>query len=259
MPLPRLLLETLAAGLATTLATGLGAVPFFFVPRLSERYRAAFLAAAAGMMTTASVLQIVGEAARRTPGYSIWQVGAGLFVGALFFMVSARWVRENHGFDVGGLRRTGGAAALLIVAAMTLHSVPEGAAIGVAYGTAGDTGSTAFGLSVAIALAVHNIPEGVAITVALRSKGVSTWACMGWAVLSSVPQTVGAPPAAAAVWMFQPLLPAGLGFAAGAMMYLVVDELLPDAYSGVGRNVSAIAFMTGLLVMVVIGRLVGIN
>lgn len=259
MPLDRLVFDAFLAGLATTLATGLGAVPFFFVPRLSERYRAALLAGAAGIMTTASVLQLVGEATRRTPGYSIWQVGAGLFVGALFFMLSSRWVSEHHGFDVGGLRRTGGTAALLIVVAMTLHSIPEGAAIGVAYGTAADTGDTAFGLSVAIALAIHNIPEGVAITVALRNKGVSTWSCIGWSVLSSVPQTIGAPPAAAAVWLFEPLLPAGLGFAAGAMMYLVVDSLLPDAYRGVGRNVSSISFITGLIVMLIVGRLVGIN
>ena len=151
------------------------------------------------------------------------------------------------------------ATALLVVAAMTLHSIPEGLAIGVSFGTAAESNSLAFGAMVAIALGVHNIPEGTAITVALRSRRVSTLACMGWAIFSSIPQTLVAPPAAAAVWFFEPLLPTGLGFAAGAMMYLVVDELLPEAYEGVGRKNAAFSFLVGLLIMVVIGRLIGIN
>jgi len=259
MQLSELLLVTFLAGLATTLATGLGAVPFFFVGQLSEKYRAAFLAAAAGMMTTASILQLVGEAAKQAPGFRIVEVGFGLFAGAVFFMLTARWVKSHESIDLLGLRKSGGTTALLVVAAMTLHSIPEGIAIGVSFGTAAESNSLAFGTMVAIALGVHNIPEGTAITVALRSRGVTTLACMGWAVFSSIPQTIVAPPAAAAVWFFEPLLPGGLGFAAGAMMYLVVDELLPEAYEGVGRRVAAFSFLVGLLTMVVIGRLIGIN
>ena len=174
-------------------------------------------------------------------------------------MLTANWVKSNESLDFLGLRKAGGTTALLVVAAMTLHSIPEGIAIGVSFGTAAESNSLAFGAMVAIALAVHNIPEGTAITVALRSRGVSTLACVGWSVFSSIPQTVLAPPAAAAVWFFEPLMPFGLGFAAGAMMYLVVDELLPEAYEGVGRRVAALSFLVGLLVMVVIGRLIGIN
>jgi zinc transporter ZupT len=135
---------------------------------------------------------------------------------------------------------------------MTLHSLPEGVAIGVAYGGAAESGSTALGLSVAIALAVHNIPEGVAITVALRGQGISTLQAMGWAVVSSIPQPLAAPIAAAAIWLFEPLLPAGLGFAAGAMMYLVVAELLPEAYPEGGRDGTAVAFTVGLLGMLIL-------
>lgn len=98
----------------------------------------------------------------------------------------------------------------------------------------------------------------MAISVALRGKEVSPWKCLGWSIVSSVPQPLGAVPAAAAVWLFEPLLPAGMGFAAGAMMYLKIEELLPDAYKRTTPPVVAGAFMAGLLVMLAL-RLVGLT
>ena len=255
MDLGQLLLITLVAASLTTLATGLGALPFFFVPRLSHTIAAAFTGVAAGMMTSASLSQLLAEAMIRAPGWMVWQVIVGLAVGVFFFAFASRWVRNRDDFDVGGLRRTGGPGAILIVAVMTLHSLPEGIAIGVAFGAAADTGQLAFGASVALALAFHNVPEGVAISVALRGKNVSPWKCLGWSIVSSVPQPLGAVPAAAAVWLFEPLLPAGMGFSAGAMMYLVIEELLPDAYKRTTPPVVAGAFMAGLLVMLALGRL----
>jgi len=257
LELPTLLLVTFLAALATDLATGLGAVPFFLVPSLSNRVKGLFMAGAAGMMTTASVLQLLGAATELAPRFAIWQVGLGILAGGAFLRFTSRWVESNDGLDIGGLRRQGGRAALLIVATMTLHSLPEGIAIGVAYGEAGESGSTALGLSVALALAVHNIPEGVAITVALRGRGISTLRSMGWAVVSSIPQPLAAPFAAWAIWLFAPLLPAGLGFAAGAMMYLVVAELLPEAYPDAGRDGTAWSFTVGLLVMLVLNGFLG--
>lgn len=259
MGLQELLLLTFIAALVTDFSTGLGAVPFFFVPTLSDRLKGLFTAGAAGMMTSASVLQLLGEGAALVEGWAIWEVGLGVLLGAWVFMLASQWVRDHERFDIGGLRSSGGAAAILIVAALTIHSLPEGIAIGVAYGATPETGDTAFGLSVALALAVHNIPEGTAITVALRGQGVSTLRCMGWAVVSSIPQPLGAVPAAWMVWLFEPLLPAGLGFAAGAMMYLVVDELLPDAYEDAGPGGVAVAFMVGLVAMMMLGRAVGIS
>lgn len=259
MELSELLLVTFLAALATDFATGLGAVPFFLIPDLSDRFKALFTGAAAGMMTTASVLQLLGAATELAPRWDIWQVGLGLAAGGVFLRQTSRWVENNDGMDFGGLRRKGGRTALLIVATMTLHSLPEGVAIGVAYGHTAETGSTALGLSVALALAVHNIPEGVAITVALRGRGISTLACMGWAIVSSVPQPLAAPFAAWAIWLFEPLLPAGLGFAAGAMMYLVIAELLPEAYPDAGRDGTAVAFGVGLLGMLVLNGFLGVG
>jgi zinc transporter ZupT len=259
MELGDLLLITFVAALITDLATGLGAVPFFFVPRLPARFNGVLMAGAAGMMTIASVLQLLGEARRRVPGFEIWEVVLGLLAGVAFFHLAANWVKTSDELDVGRLRESGGLGALLIVAAMTIHSLPEGVAIGVAYGTAGQSGETTFGFAVALALAVHNIPEGLAITAALRGKGATTLACMGWAVVSSIPQPLAAVPAAWAVWLFQPLLPAGLGFAAGAMMYLVAFELIPEASEKAGRAPASAAFCVGLAVMLALTALVGIT
>lgn len=252
MDLATLLLVTFVAALVTDLATGLGALPFFVVPRISEKFNGILLGAAAGMMSVASLYQLLGEGMARAPGWQIWQVALGLGLGAVFFYLATHWLEDDR-FDIGNLRETGGAGALLIVAAMTLHSMPEGVAIGVAYGS----GEADFGLNIAAALAVHNIPEGVAITAALRGKGASTWACLGWAIFSSLPQPIFAPPAAWLVWISEPLLPAGLGFAVGAMMFLVTYELVPEAAKKAGKSRSSIAFAGGTILMLVLVWAVG--
>lgn len=258
MDLGQLLLITFIAAAITDLATGLGAVPFFFLPRLPKRLNGVLIAAAAGMMTIASVLQLLGEARSRAPGWHLWQVVLGLVLGTGFFHVTARWVRRHEQFDLGRLRQNGGKGSLLVVAAMTIHSLPEGIAIGVAYATAAWTGQLSFGLAVAVALAVHNIPEGMAIAAALRAKGVSALSCTGWALLSSLPQPLGAVPAALAVWAFGPLLPGALGFAAGAMMFLVAFELLPGSVDKAGRTGSSLGFCVGLGFMLALTALTGL-
>jgi len=142
--------------------------------------------------------------------------------------------------------------------AMTIHSFPEGVAVGVSYGTAlREAGSHSFGDVITLVIALHNIPEGTAIAVVLRAKGVSPWACVGWAIFSSLPQPIGAVPAAWGVWLFEPLLPAGMGFAAGAMMYLVVTDLIPDSRDHAGPTKAAISFFVGLIIMIALGQLVG--
>ena len=255
MGLYELLITTFIAALITDLATGLGAVPFFFVRDLSAKLEGAFTAAAGGMMIAASLVQLVGEALHHAPGVRAWEVATGVAAGAAFFGAAANWLHTNEDFDFLGLRKKGGSAALLIVIAMTLHSLPEGIAVGVGYGS----NDPRLGFAVAIAIAIHNIPEGVAITLALRPKGVSTWGCMGLAILTSVPQVLGAVPAAWAVWIFEPLLPAGMGFAAGAMTYLVVGELLPDATKDAGKHLTPIAFIAGIVLMMLMGVAVGLG
>ena len=226
MDLPHVLWVTFWAALVTDLATGLGVLPFLWLRRPAALLSGGLTAMAAGMMIAASVLQLIPEAwALGAP----WQVFGGFLSGVLLVAWLMRWVGAHEDFDIAGLRKQSGVAGLMVVLVMTLHSLPEGVAIGVAYGEAAVSQSTQFGWSIALVLAIHNIPEGVAITAALRGQGLPLRSCFFWAIVSSLPQPLGAVPSAAAVWFFQPLLPGGLAFAAGAMLYLVGAELIPES------------------------------
>jgi len=150
----------------------------------------------------------------------------------------------------GKIRRRG----ILIFIAMFIHSFPEGVAIGVGFAT----GDFNFGLLIALAISVHNIPEGIAISLPLRAEGDSFFKCALLSVLSSVPQPLAAVPAALAVWLFEPLLAVGLGFAGGAMIYLVVLELIPEALEEGGRSLTAWGVMVGLAGMLLITSLLGL-
>jgi len=135
---------------------------------------------------------------------------------------------------------------LLMVAVMTVHSAAEGIAVGVAFGGAG-----ALAAAITIAIAVHNVPEGLAITAVLRPGGVPVSRCAAWSVFSSLPQPLLAVPAFLFVQAFATALPYGLGFAAGAMMFMVFEELLPEAYRDAPRGVVAALVSVAMVAMVV--------
>lgn len=239
------------AALATALATGLGALPFAFVPKLSPRWQALTLSAAGGMMISASVFSLANEALRRG---EVWEVAAGILLGAGFFAWTARWL-HGGGWTIEGLDAKESRQSVLILLAMFIHSIPEGVAIGVGYAT----GEIRFGFLLALAIAVHNVPEGIAVTIPLRARGVSVLRCAGYAVLTSAPQPIFAVPSFALVSWFEPLLPAGLGFAGGAMIYLVAQEMMPESYEGASRGSVAWAFVLGLLAMLMLTTGLGIG
>jgi zinc transporter ZupT len=133
----------------------------------------------------------------------------------------------------------------MIVGVMTVHSFTEGVGVGVAFGD-----GQALGALITTAIAVHNIPEGLAISLVLVPRGIGVLRAAGWSVFSSLPQPLMAVPAFLLVEWFEPFLPAGLGFAAGAMVWMVAAQLLPDALrtSDAGPVVGATA--AGACVMV---------
>jgi ZIP family zinc transporter len=226
---------------ATDLATGLGVLPFAVFRRMSESWQGMMTAAAAGMMLSASVFTLTGEALQAG---SLWQVLLGLLAGAAFFAWTARLVAGNT-WRLGTLSAAESRQGILLLIAMFIHSIPEGIAIGVGYAT----GELQFGLLLATAIAVHNIPEGTAVAVPLRARGVSLLACAGYAILTSVPQPIAAVPAFLLVSVFKPLLPLGLGFAGGAMIFLVAFELLPESLEQCTRSQAAWSLMIGLTAM----------
>ena len=213
-------LTVFVASLATALATGLGALPFAVVRRRPDhRWLGVASALAAGFMCGAAAgLWYEGS------GRGVGRTVAGAVAGAAFLAVTGRLLGRRRDLHVGTLRGADAAQAVLIVGVMTLHSFSEGVGVGVAFGD----GAT-LGLVIAVAIAVHNIPEGLAISLVLVPRGTSVRAAAGWSIFSSLPQAVMAVPAFLFVESFAGLLPAGLGFAAGAMLWLAVTDLIPQA------------------------------
>jgi zinc transporter ZupT len=129
---------------------------------------------------------------------------------------------------------------------MTVHSFSEGIAVGVAFG-----GTATLALMITLAIAVHNIPEGLAISAVLHPRGVPAWRCAGWSIFSSLPQPLMAVPAFLFVERFSSALPYGVGFAAGAMVFMVLVELLPEAY-GQARKAPVASIVSLMLVAMVL-------
>jgi ZIP family zinc transporter len=151
------------------------------------------------------------------------------------------------------LQSVGGRVEALVFLAMTFHSIPEGVAVGVGYGAEGhDAQYAGLGLYIAVAIAIHNIPEGLAVALPMRVNGASIPRCFVAAFVTSLPQPIAAVPASLMVWFFQPLMLPMLGFAAGAMMYLVIVELIPDALETRNPTQIAWAFMIGFGLMVLV-------
>jgi zinc transporter, ZIP family len=228
------------AALLTAVATGLGALPFIFLRSGTPRVLAFANAGAAGLMLGASFGLLVEGAA-----IGALQTYLGALLGVVFILGTQRVLGHSHP-EVGDIRGAGARQALLIIVVMTVHSMAEGVAVGVAFG-----GGASLAAAITIAIAIHNIPEGLAISAVLRGRGASVVACAGWSIFSSLPQPLLAVPAFIFVEQFRQALPYGLGFAAGAMIFMVLVELLPEAYEQTsGRGIALVT--TASLVMMLL-------
>ena len=205
-----------AAALATALATGLGALPLVFARSVGSWLPRANAVAGLLMLAASGLLlyQGLGDSARAT--------GLGAGAGALSVAVVGSWLRHHGNWPFESLQGASARTALVFVAVMTMHSAAEGIGVGVSFG-----GGEGVGLSTAAAIAVHNIPEGIAISLVLVPRGVSVVRAALWSIFSSVPQPVLALPAFLFVEAFATALPFGLGFAGGAMIWMVFAEIAP--------------------------------
>ncbi|WP_254531592.1 ZIP family metal transporter [Natrinema gelatinilyticum] len=258
------LLENLAlvfiAGLITALATGLGAVPFFFFEGISTRRNVVLWGLASGIMLSASTFGLVEEGlAEGTP----LEIAIGIAAGVALVVV-AHDVLMDADIDPREYEEADFKKLILILGILTVHSFPEGVAIGVSFADLGlEGGAELLGFTVpllavfmTIAISIHNIPEGTAISIPLKSMGVSEWKMVWWAVFSSLPQPIGAVLAFGFVRYAREFLPYGFGFAAGAMIFLVLTEFVPEALD-IGKELPrggkpelAAGVVVGSLVMV---------
>lgn len=228
--------------LITALATGLGALPFVFFRSVSAGSIAYANAVAAGLMLGASLGLVEQGTVFGRP-----ETLVGAVIGVLFILGAQRILGRHDEEEVvfEAVRGEGARRMLLMVVVMTVHSFSEGVAVGVSFG-----GGITLATVITVAIAIHNIPEGVAITAVLRPQGVPLWKCAGWSILSSLPQPIMAVPAFLFVHVFEPALPYGFGFAAGAMIFMVLVELLPEAFQQGRRAGVATTATTATIAMV---------
>ena len=218
------MLVLLLAGIGTALATGLGAIPVFYLGERAAALRPLLLGIAAGVMGVASVSGLV------LPGLdegSDGLVAAGLLTG-IAFLALARMALESRDRHAMQAMSEGARTSLLIFVVLFVHSLPEGFAIGTAYASE----TAGLSLFVIVAIAIQNIPEGTSVAIPMAAAGYSRsrqfWAAVG----TSAPQPVGAVLAYLLVSEVSALLPFSFGFAAGAMLALIAVELLPQALRG---------------------------
>jgi zinc transporter ZupT len=214
------------AALATALATGLGAVPLVFRPSVGGRSLARANAIAAGVMLAASASLLV-EASGRSGA----RTAAGFAAGAVFVSVARRATRRWKDIGIAQLHGAAARSGVLIVAVMTVHSFAEGVGVGSSFG-----GGDRLGIAMTLAIAVHNIPEGLAISLMLVPRGARVASAAWWSVFSSLPQPLVAVPAYLFVEEVRGVLPLGLAFAAGAMVWMVIRELLPKRWPHTPRK-----------------------
>jgi ZIP family zinc transporter len=227
------------AAMITAVATGLGALPFVFMRQIGSWWLGIANASAAGLMLGATH-NLIEEGTRLAPGRAM----IGILIGLAAIVVSDRLIRRRNPVEIAGLRGDGAAVALLILGVMTAHSFAEGVGVGVAFA---DTAE--LGIFITTAIAIHNIPEGLAICLVLIPRGTPVWKAGLWSVVTSLPQPLMAVPAFLFVTAFAPLLPVGLGIAAGAMIWIVFSELIPEALEKTSGNAVGIAVTLSMVAL----------
>lgn len=237
--MPELVVLFLAA-LATTLATGLGALPVFFLGRRAAELTPFLLGLAAGVMGVASVFGLLVPALEEG---TMLAVAAGLVLGAALLGVARRRLGPEMAFM--GRSGPGARTSALVFGVLFVHSLPEGLAIGTAFASE----RAGLGLFVILAIAIQNVPEGTSVAIPMAAAGYGRARQFWAAVATSAPQPLGAVVAYLAVEEVSALLPLSFAFAAGAMLTLIAIEMLPEAYARHRRLSPSLGLVVGAALM----------
>ena len=237
------------AACGTALATGIGAVPVFLLGARAAALAPALLGFAAGVMGVAAVAGLLIPA---TQEGSMATVIGGFAVGVGFLVVAGR----RFGPDAEFMGRTGPGTrtSALVFLVLFVHSLPEGFAVGTAFAS----DRAGLSLFVILAITIQNIPEGTSVAIPMEEAGFGPGRQFWAAVATSAPQPVGALLAYFAVEAVSGLLPFSFAFAAGAMLALIVVELLPQAYAGPGRAAPSAGIAAGAALMLALSLLLGV-
>ena len=245
--------------------TCLGAACALFLKRgLGDRVQRGLTGFASGVMVAASIWSLLIPAMEQSAGAGVWAFGPaviGFWAGILFLLGLDHLIPHLHqkSRQAEG-PRTGLGRSTMMVLAVTLHNIPEGMAVGVVYAgwLAGDGQITTMGaLALSLGIAIQNFPEGAIISMPLRSEGMGRARAFAGGVLSGVVEPLGAALTILAAGLVVPALPYLLSFAAGAMLYVVVEELIPEMSQGEHSDVGALAFALGFTLMMALDVALG--
>jgi ZIP family zinc transporter len=248
------------ASLLAGLATALGALPLMFIRRISDQTRDAMLGFGAGVMLAAACFSLVlpgidaAQALTGSKTVAALIVAAGLGAGALFLFLSHRLIPHEH-FVKGpeGVSSARLKQIWLFVGAVTLHNFPEGLAVGVGYGG----GDLAQGAALALGIGLQNMPEGLVVALALLATGYSRAKAFGVALASGLVEPFGGAFGAGMVTLAQPFLPWALAFAAGAMLFVVSHEIIPESHRNGHEGRATTGVLVGFVVMMVLDIALG--
>lgn len=250
----------LAGAGAAAAATALGALPALFIRTISDRWEDVMLGFGAGVMAAAASFSLIlpGVAAgadilgSKSAGALL--VATGLMLGALFLLLADKTVPHEH-VQAGhhGPEWMKSRRVWLMVFAIALHNFPEGMAIGVGF----SGGDTSVGIPLAAAIAVQDIPEGLVVAVALRTVAYAAWQAALVAALTGLAEPIGAIVGVALTSGFAPLYPAGLGFAAGAMIWVVSHEIIPETHRKGHEQAATLGLIGGFIVMMMLDTALG--
>jgi ZIP family zinc transporter len=253
--------QALLATLFTWAVTALGAASVFTARDISRRMLDGMLGFAGGVMIAASYWSLLAPAIEMSEGKDLpaWVPAVvGFSLGGLFLRGIDSILPHLHiGFrtdEAEGLK-TNWHRSTLLVLAITLHNIPEGLAVGVAFGAvaAGLPAATLAGaIALAIGIGIQNFPEGLAVSVPLRREGMSRLKSFWYGQLSGIVEPIAGVIGAATILFVQPLLPYALSFAAGAMIFVVIEEVVPEAQRGGNTHIATMGGMTGFAVMMLL-------
>ncbi|MBC8042833.1 MAG: ZIP family metal transporter [Rhizobacter sp.] len=256
---PIALVGTLAS-LVAGLATGAGALPVLFFKTVSQRSQDVMLGFGAGVMLAATSFSLIvpGIAAAETLTHSKTAaaliMGSGILLGGGFLWLTNNLVPHEHfikgpeGSNNANLKRI-----WLFIIAITLHNFPEGLAVGVGFGS-GDLND---GLALATGIGLQNVPEGFVVALALLTEKYTKAEAVGIATLTGLVEPVGGLIGAGLVSVAAPLLPWGLGFAAGAMLFVISDEIIPETHRKGFEKEATAGLMLGFVVMMLLDVTLG--
>lgn len=261
--------QSLTAGLFTWGLTAAGAALVFFTRSVGNKTLDAMMGFAAGVMIAASFWSLLVPSIDMAShqGVISWVPAViGFLTGGIFLRICDQYLPHLHpSFPIKEAEgvKTSWRRATLLVLAITLHNIPEGLAVGVLFGAAASgvdpSGSATIlgAVSLAIGIGIQNFPEGTAVSMPLRREGVSVGKSFWYGQLSGIVEPISAVIGAAAVLMVQPLLPYALAFAAGAMIYVVVEELIPESQVHGNTDLATLGTMVGFSVMMVLDVALG--